>query len=104
MVDISHTLSYTTSSQGKYYLHFTYEETEAQELNHSPKDASQQQTQDLKSYLIVSMTTCLFVVIYELILGTVGLPVVMYGCESWTIKKDKHRRIDAFECGAGEDS
>ena len=25
------------------------------------------------------------------------LPVVMYGCESWTIKKAKHRRIDAFE-------
>ena len=24
-------------------------------------------------------------------------PVVMYGCESWTIKKDKHRRIDAFK-------
>ena len=24
-------------------------------------------------------------------------PVVMYGCESWTIKKDEHRRIDAFE-------
>ena len=24
-------------------------------------------------------------------------PVVMYGCESWTIKKVKHRRIDAFE-------
>ena len=24
-------------------------------------------------------------------------PVVMYGCESWTIKKDKHRRIDATE-------
>ena len=24
------------------------------------------------------------------------LPVVMYGCESWTIKKAKHRRIDAF--------
>ena len=24
-------------------------------------------------------------------------PVVMYGCESWTIKKAKHRRIDAFE-------
>ena len=23
-------------------------------------------------------------------------PVVMYGCESWTIKKAKHRRIDAF--------
>ena len=24
-------------------------------------------------------------------------PVVMYGCESWTIKKAEHRRIDAFE-------
>ena len=23
-------------------------------------------------------------------------PVVMYGCESWTIKKAEHRRIDAF--------
>ena len=24
-------------------------------------------------------------------------PVVMYGCESWTVKKAKHRRIDAFD-------
>ena len=24
-------------------------------------------------------------------------PVVMYGCESWTIKEAEHRRIDAFE-------
>ena len=24
-------------------------------------------------------------------------PVVMYGCESWTIKKPEHKRIDAFE-------
>ena len=24
-------------------------------------------------------------------------PVVMYGCESWTIKKAEHRRMDAFE-------
>ena len=24
-------------------------------------------------------------------------PVVMYGCESWTIKKAEHRRVDAFE-------
>ena len=27
----------------------------------------------------------------------VVFPVVMYGCESWTIKKAKRRRIDAFE-------
>ena len=31
-----------------------------------------------------------------------GFPVVMYGCESWTIKKDEHQRIDALKlwcCG-----
>ena len=31
-------------------------------------------------------------------------PVVMYGCDSWTIKKAEHRGIDAFNCGVGEDS
>ena len=30
--------------------------------------------------------------------------VVMYGCESWIIKKAEHGRIDALNCGAGEDS
>ena len=31
-------------------------------------------------------------------------PVVMYGCESWTIKKDECQIIDAFELWVGEDS
>ena len=31
-------------------------------------------------------------------------PVVMYGCESWTIKKAECGRIHAFDCGVGEDS
>ena len=31
-------------------------------------------------------------------------PVVMYGCESWTVKKVEHWRIDALNCGVGEDS
>ena len=31
-------------------------------------------------------------------------PVVMYGCESWTIKKTERRRTDALNCGVGEDS
>ena len=31
-------------------------------------------------------------------------PVVMYGCESWTVKKAKRRRIDVLNCGVGEDS
>ena len=31
-------------------------------------------------------------------------PVVMYGCESWTVKKAECQRIDALNCGVGEDS
>ena len=33
-----------------------------------------------------------------------AFPVVMYGCESWTIKKAECQRIDAFELWFGEDS
>ena len=31
-------------------------------------------------------------------------PVVMYGCESWTVKKAERRRINVLNCGVGEDS
>ena len=31
-------------------------------------------------------------------------PVVMYGSESWTVKKAECQRIDALNCGVGEDS
>ena len=31
-------------------------------------------------------------------------PVVMYGCESWTVKKAECQRTDALNCGVGEDS
>ena len=31
-------------------------------------------------------------------------PVVMNGCECWTVKKAECQRIDAFNCGIGEDS
>ena len=31
------------------------------------------------------------------IIKAMVFPVVIYGCESWTIKKAEHRRIDAFE-------
>ena len=30
------------------------------------------------------------------VVRAVVLPVVMYGCDSWTIKKAEHQRIDAF--------
>ena len=39
-----------------------------------------------------------------LLVKAVVFPVVMNGCESWTIKKAERQRIDALECGAREDS
>ena len=38
------------------------------------------------------------------IVKTMVSPVVMCECESWTMKKPEHRRIDALNCGVGEDS
>ena len=47
--------------------------------------------------IILSTKVCL--------VKAIAFPVVMYGCESWTIKKAEHWRVDAFElCGVGEDS
>ena len=34
----------------------------------------------------------------------VVFPVVVFGCESWTMKKAERRKIDALNCGVGEDS
>ena len=31
-------------------------------------------------------------------------PIVMYRCESWTIKKAEHQRMMLLNCGVGEDS
>ena len=31
-------------------------------------------------------------------------PVVMYGCESWTLKKPEHQRLMLLNCGVGEES
>ena len=39
-----------------------------------------------------------------LLVKAMVFPVVMYGCESWTIKKAEHWRIGALNCGVGEDS
>ena len=40
----------------------------------------------------------------HLLLGAMVFPLVIYGCESWTIKKAEHRRIDALNCGVEKDS
>ena len=42
-------------------------------------------------YVPVLYSNCVY------LLQGIIFPVVMYGCESWTIKKAEHRRIDAFE-------
>ena len=39
-----------------------------------------------------------------LLVKAMVFPVVMYGCEIWIIKKAECRRIDALNCGVGEDS
>ena len=35
--------------------------------------------------------------IYVRLVKAMAFPVVMYGCESWTVKKAERRRIDAFQ-------
>ena len=39
-----------------------------------------------------------------LLVKAMFFPVVMYGCESWTIKKAEPQRIDGLNCGVGEKS
>ena len=38
------------------------------------------------------------------IVKAMAFPVVMYGCESWTIKKVEHEELMLLNCGVGEDS
>ena len=38
------------------------------------------------------------------IVKAMAFPVVMYGCESWTMKKTEHQRIAAVTCDVREDS
>ena len=55
------------------------------------KDACSLEEKLLQTYRDITWLTKV-----HLVKATV-FPVVMYGCESWTVKKAKHRRIDAFE-------
>ena len=38
------------------------------------------------------------------VVNDMAFPVVMYGCESWTIKEADQQRIDLLNCGVGEDA
>ena len=53
----------------------------------------------LKQSIPNVLDNCLYMAFMAMI-----FPVVMYRCESWTVKKAEHRRIDAFELWCSEDS
>ena len=38
------------------------------------------------------------------VVKAIVFPVLIYGCESWTVEKAEHQRIGAFEVWCGEDS
>ena len=56
-----------------------------------------------KLYSILKIRDIMLSTKFHLVKAMV-FPVVTYGCESWTIKNTGHRRIDALNCGVGEDS
>ena len=57
---------------------------------------------NLDSTLLKSRDITLLIKVH--IVEAMVFPVVMYGCESWTIKKAEHRRLMLLNCSVGEDS
>jgi len=55
------------------------------------KESYDQPRQHIKKQRDITLSTKVHLV------KAMVFPIVMYGCESWTIKKAEHRRIDAFE-------
>ena len=56
--------------------------------------------QKLVAACVFSFAKCLLSLVYVFnwpLVKAVVFPVVMYGCESWTVKKAELRRIDALE-------
>ena len=67
--------------------------TAAMKLKDTPwKESYDQPRQHIKSRDITLPTKVCLV-------KAMVFPVAMYGCESWTIKKAEHQRIDALNCG-----
>ena len=54
-------------------------------------------------YSILKSRDITFMTMFPIVKAMV-FPVVMYGCDSWTIKKAEGQIIDALNCGVGEDS
>ena len=65
-------------------------------------DMTEQLNQTNIHYVYMYITYIYIIHVYILptkvrVVKAMVFPEVMYGCESWTIKKDEHQRIDAFE-------
>ena len=60
--------------------------------------------EELKSFLMKVKSRDITLPTKVRLVKAMVFPVVMYGCESWAVKKAEHRRIDAFNCGVGEGS
>ena len=60
--------------------------------------------EELKSFLMKVKSRDITLPTKVRLVKAMVFPVVMYGCESWAVKKAEHRRIDAFNCDVGEDS
>ena len=49
------------------------------------------------SYLYIEKANYTHLIVPMVIVKAMVFPVIMYGCESWTVKKAERQRIDAFE-------
>ena len=67
------------------------------------KTASDNPEEQLWRSMVFSTVLCLIRTKIRLVKAMV-FPVVMYGCESWTIKKAERRRIVLLNYGVGEDT
>ena len=61
------------------------------------KESYDKPRQHIKSRDITLLTKICVVI-------ALGFPVVMYRCESWTIKKGERKELMLLNCGVGEDS
>ena len=52
---------------------------------------------EIKRHLLLGKSRDITLLTKVHIVKAMVFPVVMYGCESWTVEKAEHRRIDAFE-------
>ena len=78
--------------------------TVARDYSHEPKRCMLFGKKAMKKLDRVLKSRDIILVTKVHLVKAVVFPVVMYGCESWTIKKAKGRRNDAFELRVREDS